>query len=45
MAESDRLAYEGACGEVGVKIGVKRNRSEGCGVASCRPMQGSVGLL
>lgn len=28
------------CGEVGVTIGVERNRSEGYGVASCRSVAG-----
>jgi len=42
MAGSDHLEGEGACGEVGVKMGVKRNRFEGYGVASRRSVQGSV---
>jgi len=38
MADCDRLEGDGACGEVGVK----RNRFEGYGVASCRSVQGSI---
>jgi len=36
------LEGDGVCGEFGVKMGVKRNRFGGYGVALCRSVQGSV---